>query len=325
MTTVGSESTTTKPPLEQITSEFLHEQIRGYIKIGIYNLIPLKYGTKNKPLVDWRLYQKRLPTPNETTSWFSTLCNIAVVLGQASRLIAIDIDGDDAKQRVERKLVEMGLCNNLRVSMLDTMMTLTGSGGFHFLFRIRDRKLFEEYDLRTKTLWQGSSKHEEIKFLGEGSIAMLAPSLHPNGFGRYLWNGKAPIELSEKQLKQLFSVFNEKYLPTTLDDHTETPSSSSPLLLPLNTRSSLSPKEVQGLITALKPAYKLGKRHTITLGYSGFMRKGGYTLHTVEDFCVMVCKTFNDEELESRLRDVRDTFKKPIGKIAGWSLLNDIG
>ncbi len=46
-------------------------------------------------------------------------------------------------------------------------------------------------------------EHEEIKFIGEGSIAILAPSLHPNGTGQYRWNGKAPVELSEKQLKQL--------------------------------------------------------------------------------------------------------------------------
>ncbi len=64
------------------------------------------------------------------------VCNVAVVLGQVSGLVAIDIDGDVTKQRVERKLVEMGCCNNLRVSMLDTMMTLTGSGGFHFVFRV---------------------------------------------------------------------------------------------------------------------------------------------------------------------------------------------
>src|SRR5687768_6047906 len=102
----------------EITRECLREHIRGYINIGIYSLIPLKYGTKNKPLVDWKPYRKRIPTLSELRSWFSSSksCNnnVAVVLGQMSRLVAIDIDGDAAKQRVERKLVEMGYCNNLR-------------------------------------------------------------------------------------------------------------------------------------------------------------------------------------------------------------------
>jgi hypothetical protein len=217
----------------------------------------------------------------------------------------------------------MGRCNNLRVSMLDTMMTLTGSGGFHFLFRV-SRKLFEEYDLRTKLLWEGSGEHEEIKFLGEGSIAMLAPSLHPNGVGQYRWNGKAPVELSEKMLKQLLSVFCEKYLPTTLDEHTTTTSQSPPPIPLLPKHQSLSAQKIQELIAALKPRYTKGRRHTITLGYSGFMRKCGYSLQAVEEFCVIVCQTFDDEEIESRLRDVKDTFKKSIDKIAGWSLLNDI-
>ena len=314
------------------TTASLLEQIRDYTNVGIYSLIPLKHGTKNKPLVDWKPYRKRLPTPSERASWFSSpskLCNVAAVLGRTARLVAIDIDGDAAKQRVERKLVEMGRCNNLRVSILHTMMTRTGSGGFHFVFRISDPELSEKYDLRTKTLWQGSpGKHEEIKFLGEGSIAMLAPSLHPNGSGQYLWNGKPPMELSEKELKQLLEVFCERYLPTSLDEHittnTAVDNSIKQSLLLQNTHSSLSPNETQQLITALKPVYKLGKRNTITMGYSGFMRKHGYTLRVVEDFCVLVCRTFNDEEIESRLRTVRDTFRKPIDKIAGWSLLNDI-
>lgn len=231
--------------------------------------------------------------------------------------------------------------------MLDTMMTLTGSGGFHFVFRVSP-ELFEKYDLRTKTLWSGSppGKHEEIKFLGEGSIAMLAPSLHPNGTGQYLWNGKAPVELSEEQLKQLLEVFCEKYLPTTLDEHTTTAATTTTTTdnnndssfsssissirqgLLLNRHQSLTPQDIQQLITALKPRYVCGKRHTITLGYSGFLRKCGYTLQAVEEFCLIVCQTFNDEEQESRLRDVKDTFSKPIEtgrEIAGVSLLNDIG
>jgi Bifunctional DNA primase/polymerase, N-terminal len=324
--------------VQQANTKILRDYIDDYTKARVYSLIPLKYGTKNKPLVDWKPYQLRLPTPNEKASWFSKPpCNVAAVLGQASGLVAIDVDGDDAKQRVQRKLVEMGLCNNLRVSMLDTMMTLTGSGGFHFVFRVSP-KLFEEYDLSTKTLWEGSSEHTEIKFLGEGSIVMLAPSLHPNGTGQYLWNGKAPIELSEEELKQLLSVFCEKYLPTTLDEHNaannnsvaDDVSSISSIRQSIlgntnsNSLSSLSQKDIQELITALKPAYKVGRRNTITLGYAGVLRKRGYTLRAVEDFCVVVCKTFNDEEIESRLHAVRGTFKKPIDKIAGWSLLNDI-
>jgi hypothetical protein len=170
---------------------------------------------------------------------------------------------------------------------------------------------------------------------------ILAPSLHPNGVARYLWNGKAPIELSEEQLKQLLDVFCEKYILTTLDEHNATnnssvaddePSSISAIRQSLlsnnaNSLTSLSQKETQDLITILKPRYTKGRRHRITLGYAGGLRKEGYTLKAVEDFCVAVCRTLNDEEIESRLHDVRDTFKKLMKtgrEIAGWSMLNDI-
>ena len=327
-----------------MTSGSLLEQVQNYTKSGIFSLIPLKYGTKNEPVIIWKPYQKKLPSRSEKAEWFSKQRNIAAILGQTARLVAIDVDGDAAKERVARKLVEMGYCNNLRVSMFDTMMTLTGSDGFHFVFYV-DPELFEKYDLRTKMLWSGPGKHEEIKFLGEGSIVMLAPSLHPNGSRQYQWNGKAPIELSEIQLKQLLEVFCEKYLPTTLDEHTtEDDDSSSPpsvtatsiseirqRLLGNNTTVDgkgskvLSQDEIQQLLTTLKPSYTVGKRNNITLGYAGYLRKSGYTQGCVEDFCVVVCRTFNDEEIESRLRAVRDTFKKPIDKIAGWKWLNDVG
>jgi hypothetical protein len=307
----------------------LREYIEGYTEAGVYSLIPLKHGTKNKPLIDWKPYQKRLPTPSEIASWFFSsgeLRNVAAILGQASRLIAIDIDGDAAKQRVERKLAKLGYCNNLRVSILDTMMTLTGSGGFHLVFRVNPW-LFEEYDLRTKTLWyDANSEHCEIKFLGEGSIVILSPSLHPNGVGRYLWNGKAPIELSEEALKQLFNAFSDRYLPTTLDEHTSTTTATTTTAA-TTISSPLSGQKIERLLAVLKPRYTKGRRHRITLGYSGFLRKEGYSLKAVEEFCVIVCQTFNDEELESRLHDVKDTFAKPMStgrEIAGWSMLNDI-
>ncbi|HWS19903.1 MAG TPA: bifunctional DNA primase/polymerase [Nitrososphaera sp.] len=330
----------------------LRDYVNEYVDVGVRSLIPLKHGTKNKILVDWKQYQRKLPTASERESWFFStgeLRNVAAVLGQTARLVAIDVDGDAAKQRVARKLVELGYCNNLRVAMLHTMMNLTGSGGFHFLFRVNPW-LFEDYDLRTKTLWyDANAKHCEIKFLGEGHIVILAPSLHPNGVGRYLWNGKAPIELSATMLRQLLEVFSERYLPTTLDEvhqqaantdvgHIVTDGNNEPssisdirqsILLDTNLNSlpSLSPEKTQNLITALKSRYTTGRRHKITLGYAGGLRKYGYTLKAVEDFCVAVCRTFSDEEIEFRLRDVRDTFAKPLKtgrEIAGWSMLNDI-
>jgi hypothetical protein len=317
----------------------LRDHIKRYLSVGVYNLIPLKHGTKDRPLLDWKHQKKRLPTLSEIASRFSRLCNIAVVLGETARLVAIDIDGDAAKQRVERKLVELGICNNLRVSMLDTMMTRTGSGGFHFVFYV-SAVLFERYDLRTKTLWSGTSNHEEIKFMGEGSIVILAPSLHPSGADHYYqWNGKRPIELSEIQLKQLLELFGEKYLPTTLDEHntTDNDDTSEPPVSSISAirqgilgnsvkpTLSLSPSETQGLIKVLEPVYQTGKRNRITLGYAGLLRRRGYTLRSVEDFCVLVCKTFDDDEIESRLETVRRTFKKPLEGISGWGWLNDIG
>lgn len=54
-------------------------------------------GDGKVPVLAWRVYQTRLPTPEELTAWFSTTpMNVAVVTGAISGVVVVDADDPDA-------------------------------------------------------------------------------------------------------------------------------------------------------------------------------------------------------------------------------------
>jgi len=63
----------------------LHDLINLYRRLGL-SIIPVSRGRKQPPLVDWREYQQRPPTPEELEAWFGNADrpNVAVVCGKVS-------------------------------------------------------------------------------------------------------------------------------------------------------------------------------------------------------------------------------------------------
>jgi Bifunctional DNA primase/polymerase, N-terminal len=279
-----------------------------------FSVIPLHRGTKQPVLPEWKPHRSRLPTEEELNAWFSpTERNVALVLGRLSQMVVVDVDGAAAKTLVERKLVELGYGNNLRGAMLHTMMTKTGGGGYHFLFRVDEPELFDEFDLRTKPLALGEGPHEEVKFLGEGSLSILAPSLHPSG-GAYVWNGRLPEVLGKRELKQLFNLFGK--------EKTLLKQSSLPLFSSSGEGGGnrwLTPLEIEKTLIALREhnMYVEGRRQDTVLGLAAkFRKEKGICRESMLELVSIVCHTFHDEELPKRLRAVHDTYDKPIDRIS---------
>src|SRR5919106_2696874 len=281
----------------------------------------LQLESRKKPVVDWKLYQVMRPSKRLIEKWFShnPNYNLMIVTGSVSKIVALDVDGPTAAKRLEEKRMQMS--TNLRIAFDNTMVNKTGSGGLHVIFRIED----PIDDISQLTLWEDGQEHSEIKLQGNRHYIVAAPSIHPNG-NKYEWNEKQPYLITRKELDELIRLLSPQGVQTTTSREPRPPSGWFPGDNSVEART-LSAKDIERLLTTLKPRYINGRRHRITLGYSGFLRKCGYSLQAVEEFCVIVCQTFNDEEFESRLHDVRDTFRKPLytgREIAGWSLLNDI-
>src|SRR5208283_3333841 len=68
--------------------------------------------------------------------------------------------------------------------MAGTWVVETPSGGFHFYYRLPEGKTVME-----KLIWLGKGKHEEIRLLGEGKLAMAPPSTLDFGKHSYIFSG----------------------------------------------------------------------------------------------------------------------------------------
>jgi Bifunctional DNA primase/polymerase, N-terminal len=314
--------------------------------------IPLEYGTKKKPRVKW--------TENPL--------NVGVVLGAVSNnLIMIDIDGPAAQQVFSKGLVDIGY-GNLRTTLVNTAMTRSGSHrGYHFLLRVSDEVLNDKqagefyrhllFGKAKRELWTGSGKHEEIALLSTGGMAILSPSLHPDG-GWYAWNGRQPQTLSTKEeVEDLLGMFgfdlakerqdrrrkhrrNQQILKrnagisplSSLVDSYDDAESSDPAPVGVVHKATMesyrliSKREKMNWLDALakRDRYRLGNRHKVILDLAGALRKSGYTQESVLDFVEEICDYFSDEERDDRRRAVLTTWERPIDQVKGWSGLNEI-
>jgi hypothetical protein len=160
---------------------------------------------RKKPAVKWELYQIMRPSKIQLERWFSKNpnYNVAVVTGSVSKIVAFDIDGPTARTRVEQARMKMS--TNLKVAFDNTMVTKTGSGGMHIIFRVE-----EPIDIGgSKPLWTDGEEHSEIKLKGNGGYIVLPPSIHESG-NRYEWNGKDPSLITRQELNELTRLLSNQ-------------------------------------------------------------------------------------------------------------------
>ncbi|KZZ85047.1 bifunctional DNA primase/polymerase [Bacillus sp. SJS] len=107
---------------------------------------------------------RSVPSEEEMAQWLKTFpdMNIGLVLGAASRLIGIDVDGDEAKQL----LLEWAAGD-----LPETWTYQTPSGGLRLLYRSPEGVSLKKV---VKTL---DGKHSELALLGEGQQTILPPSV----------------------------------------------------------------------------------------------------------------------------------------------------
>ncbi|MFC1515548.1 bifunctional DNA primase/polymerase [Thermodesulfobacteriota bacterium] len=134
-----------------------------YAKLG-FSVIPIDPRTK-RPLVKWKPYQEKSPTPDEVRAWWKQFpdAQIAILTGKNSDLVAVDFDSSQAKKNFEEIFGE--LPNTLRQS--------TGRG-FHVLFKNNSK-------LRTRI-----GVIEGLDLKAEKGYFVVAPSIHPSG-KHYEW------------------------------------------------------------------------------------------------------------------------------------------
>ncbi|MCD6348667.1 MAG: bifunctional DNA primase/polymerase, partial [Candidatus Korarchaeota archaeon] len=83
-------------------------------------------------------------------------------------------------------------------------------------------------------------------------------------------------------------------------------------------------KKYKKLIERLIEAWTPSMRHNLAGPLAGFLRKRGISKEEAEFIVTAICLLTHDEELEDRLRFVRDTYEKSLDRIAGLTILKEL-
>lgn len=146
-----------------------------YLDLG---LAPLPCHEK-RPLVPWAVYQQKLPTVQEVTSWWTTWpdANIALVLPPGA--LVVDLDGPNAGSL----LVEAG------IELPANAPSATTGKGSHIYLTSAGREVQNKVALFKK---EGS----QVDIRAAGGYVLAPPSRHPNGkiyeWTVSLWSEKPP-------------------------------------------------------------------------------------------------------------------------------------
>lgn len=134
--------------------------------------MPVSAGGK-QPLVAWRTFQSKRPTPDEVRDWFEQwpVANVGIVTGQISNLVVLDVDrahhGEDSLADLVARFGPLPA----------TVTALSGGGGRHYYFAATA----DPQPLRSRV-----GLTEGIDIRAEGGVVVAPPSRHASG-GRYQW------------------------------------------------------------------------------------------------------------------------------------------
>jgi len=117
------------------------------------------------PVVAWKEYQKRLPTEEEVTTWFTQYpyANLAIITGKVSDIIVFDLDSKSAEEYAENE-----------GGFPDTVKVKSGKG-YHYYMK------YPGFEIRNSV-----NKKLDVDIRADGGYIVAPPSIH--GTGRtYEW------------------------------------------------------------------------------------------------------------------------------------------
>lgn len=151
-----------------------------YLKYVDLPIIPLCPNQKNPIIKEWSKYCNELPSEELIDKWKSSYpdSNIGLCLGSASKMIAVDIDKEEA----------------LSLAPLSPIVKKGAKGETRF-FKFNGEEQFKRHDIG-------------IELLSSGSQTVMPPSIHPQTQKPYEW---LQFNCNWDELPNLDPKFVEKY------------------------------------------------------------------------------------------------------------------
>jgi len=129
----------------------------------------------------------------QLNQWFSIPSNhnnVGIITGAVSKILVIDIDGQEAQERFHKKIKEIQ-DKEILTTINRTMKIKTGSGNINIVIGFNPKEFDKnKEETKNRILWKGNEEgHSEIRVKGEGGYVVAPPSIHPNGNKYELING----------------------------------------------------------------------------------------------------------------------------------------
>jgi DNA-binding transcriptional ArsR family regulator len=143
-------------------------------------------GSKRPALANWKLYQERLPTPDELLTWFASAEGVGVICGKVSgNLEMLELEGRAVADKMHLDLKEMA--NNAGLGDVwdrinNGYVEMTPSGGIHWLYRIDG--IVPGNTKLARRPGENGTFDVLAETRGEGGFVIVAPSAgtcHPSG------------------------------------------------------------------------------------------------------------------------------------------------
>jgi hypothetical protein len=282
------------------------EQVLEYKQKDL-SVIALASKSKKPLLLKWEEYQHVMASEDQLKQWFSTTGyhnNVGIITGTVSRILAIDIDGQEAQAYFQTKLEQIEAKDILN-SICSTMKIKTGSGNINIVIGFNpDEFVDNKEETKNKILWKGNgSGHSEIRIKGEGGYIVAPPSIHPNGNKYELINGLEIITLSKNQIKKIFDTFRKDHYNDIGKDQRQ---------------NSLDDETISDIADVLKPYCQRGIRNDFLMCLSGWLRKENVPIEDASK--VIDGLTEDDEEKQGRFTTLEATYNKTdLEDVNGYS------
>lgn len=144
-----------------------------------YSVIPV--NGKRAFLPNWSQFCERLPTQEEIENWCRHYpnCNIAICMGSASGIIALDYDNDVEGEHAE-----------IIAQVPDSPVKKKGAKGFSAFYRYSSEKS-RSFPVKGVT---------SLDVLSTGKACVIPPSVHPDTGKPYVWLGDDLLSINKEVL-----------------------------------------------------------------------------------------------------------------------------